>query len=132
MVVDGVNADEQLGAYLPVRAVVGCEVCDLYFLRSEVSDGLDRPLAHGLSSRSQLAACPIGEGLHPDGAQQLVRGPQVFTGVGPSLLPPQPLAVDEIGPSKLGAKLRTSEPVDGLQVEGPAASSLLSSAREWA
>src|SRR3712207_9530813 len=59
----------------------------------------------------------LGEGLDTHRAERLVGGPQLGAGVDAAPLPPQPLAVEQLGAGEFDADGGATESVEGLQVE---------------
>src|SRR3712207_9533175 len=59
----------------------------------------------------------LGEGRDPQRAERLVGGPQLGAGVDGAPLPPQPLAVEQLGAGEFDADGGATESVEGLQVE---------------
>src|SRR5690242_17985900 len=72
---DCAGGHEQLGADLGVGLAVAREPGDAGLLRSEGARILPRAFADGSSGGQEFAAGTLGEGLHADGVQHLVRGP---------------------------------------------------------
>jgi hypothetical protein len=64
------------------------------------------------ASGLQLAAGPLGERLHADRGEHLVRGAKLRLRVGLPVLAAQPLAVKQMRTGELGTKAGTAEPAD--------------------
>jgi hypothetical protein len=102
VVLDGVGTDEQPGADLRVGQTIVGQPRDLAFLGGQLLAGrggsLGGALAGGLPGRPQFAAGSFGEGLHADGRQQVMGGPELIAGVGAAVLAAQPFAVEQVRP----------------------------------
>ena len=72
--------------------------------------------AGGLAGGPQLAAGPLGERLHADLSEHLVRGAQLRPRLGPPALAAQPLTVQQVGAGELGPNAGAAEPADRLAV----------------
>jgi hypothetical protein len=70
-----------------------------------------------LARREQLDPRPLGEGLHPEVGEPLVREAQLYAGVRASALTPQPFAVQEVGTREIYCDTGPTEPVDRLEVQ---------------
>ena len=75
------RADEQLRADLLVRQAIGRQARDLLFLRRELTARRVAALPRRLARRDQSAARTLGERLHPDRFEDLVRRAQPLAGV---------------------------------------------------
>src|SRR6266536_4790664 len=95
MPLDGVRAQEQLGADLRISQPAAGESRNLLLLGSELDALLNRAFADSLASCLQFATGPLGKRFGSDAAEHLMGDPQLFSRVNASLLAPQPLAVDE-------------------------------------
>ena len=78
---------------------------------------LDRPLAHRLAGRQQLTAGALGERLHADRRELVVRGAQLRTRVDPAILAAQPLAVEQVRAGELGPQPGAAQPLDRLAIQ---------------
>ena len=103
MPLDRARAEEEPAADLGVREPVAGEPGDLPLLGRQLVARLGRPLADLLAGRRQLAPSALGEGFHADRDEQVVGRSQLLPGVDAAILPPQPLAVEQVRPSQLGA-----------------------------
>src|SRR4051794_35574665 len=90
---------------------------DLGLLGGQLVAGLDGAFADMLAGRQELALGPSGERLGPHAREHLERGAQLFAGVEPAALAPQPLAVEQVGAGELHADARACEPFDRLAIE---------------
>src|SRR5829696_422168 len=117
MPLDSPGAQEQSSTDLGVRGAFGRQTGDLGFLRSELLVRVDGALAHRLARGRELPAGPVRERLGAHGEERVVRGPEVLPGVDTPVLAPEPLAVEEVGASCLGADGAPVQPLDRLEVE---------------
>ena len=69
------------------------------------------------AGRLQFDACALGERLHPEVGEEVVRRPQLCAGVKASPVTSQPFAVEEVGASEIDCHPRSAESVDRLDVE---------------
>src|SRR3954447_26190683 len=111
------RAEEQARAYFRIRKALGSEPCDLQLLRSQVVARLSAALAHLLSGGEQLVARALGEQVHADAREQLVRGAQLRACVDAPVCAAQPFAVEQVRPRQLRTKPRPPQPLDRLRVE---------------
>src|SRR5581483_10631176 len=93
------------------------ESSDLVLLRREICAGLVRPFPDPLAGGHELTACTGGECLHPDRAEQVVRGPELLARLDASALAAQPLAEEQVRAGELGPERSSAEPADRLGVE---------------
>src|SRR4051812_8635756 len=116
VVLDRARADEQLGADLRVGVPLAGEIGDLRLLGREDVARLARPSAHRLAGRQQLAPGALGEGVGPEVAEHLVGGTEVLARVYPSVLAPEPFAVEQMGAGEFDSDPSALEPFDRLAV----------------
>ena len=102
MPLHGPWADEQPRADLRVRQPVAGESRDQLLLRRELVTSRVLSLADRPAGGQQLAAGALGERLHADGVESVVRGAQLFARVDAPALAAQPLAVEQLRPGELG------------------------------
>ena len=81
-------------------------------MRGELVARLRSALAGGLARGRQLPARSLGERLHSDRRELIVRGTQLRARVHPATLAAQPLAVDQLRTRELGTKLGATQPND--------------------
>src|SRR5258708_7488180 len=75
-------------------------------------------LADGLAGGQQLAAGPLGERLHADRGEHLVRCAQLRPRLGPAALAAQPLAVEQVRAGKLKTNAGAAQLADRLAIPG--------------
>src|SRR3954471_23890347 len=114
---DGVLADEQPRADLGVREALGGEPRDLGLLRGQIAAGLDGALAGALAGGEQLALGARGERLDPHRGEHLERRTQLFAGVEPAALAPEPFAVEQMAAGVLHTDARAPEALARLAME---------------
>jgi hypothetical protein len=83
-------------------------------LRGELAVGVDLAFADLLAGGEQFPARTLGEGVGADRGEQVVGGVQLVAGVEPPLLATEPLAVEQVGPGKLGPQRCAAQPLDRL------------------
>jgi hypothetical protein len=109
-----VRTEEKPGADFRVRQAFPNEPGDLCFLRGQLDHPGDVALADRFPGGLELAAGPVGEGLDAHRSQHLVRAAQLLAGLGASLLPAQPFAVQQMHASQLRPYAGAAQPVDRL------------------
>jgi hypothetical protein len=82
-----------------------------------VVEGLHSPFPRRFATRTQLNLRSIGKRLHSKVREHLVGNPQLIASVNPSTLPPQPLAVEQVGSGMVDRDARSCEPFDGFGIE---------------
>ena len=97
------RTEEQPRTDLRVRKPVAGQMGDLPLLRGQIIARLNRPLAHRLAGRPRLAAGALGERLHADRYELVVRGAELGPRVDPAMLASQPLAIEQVRAGELGA-----------------------------
>ncbi len=68
-----------------------------------------RVLPGAVARRQQLGSRPAGERRRAYGVEHVVRGAQLRPGVAAALLPPQPLAVEQVSAGEFGADRRAGQ-----------------------
>ena len=99
----GPRAEEQPRADLRVRQPVAGQPRDLPLLRGQLVARLGRPLADRLAGGLQLTAGALGERLHADRRELVVRRPELRARVHAAILPAQPFAVEQVSAGELRA-----------------------------
>src|SRR5262245_22392699 len=112
MPLDGARAEEQLCSDLVVGEAVAREPGDLALLRGQLVARLDRPLSHLLARHAKLVAGALGERLHSDRREALVRAAQLLARVDAPALAAQPFAVQQARTRELGTEPRAAEMLD--------------------
>ena len=79
----------------------------------ELIDGFGRARADGRARGQQLAAGPLGETLHSHGGEHVVGEGELPAGVGPAVLPAEPLPVEQVSAGELAAHPGPAEVRDG-------------------
>src|SRR6266446_6618392 len=115
---DRARAEEELRADLLICLRVRGEPRDLLLLRGEQAACLVAAFAHFLAGGEQLAAGALGECLGAEADEQLIRGAELFARVHPSVLTPQPFAVDQVRAGELRPERGAAEPSDRLEIQG--------------
>ena len=69
-----------------------------------------------LAGRFQLDACALGERLHPEVGEEVMRGPQLFSCVDAPALTSQPLTVEQVSASEIDGHPRPTESFDRLDI----------------
>jgi hypothetical protein len=115
---DGARAEEELGCDLHIRISVPSQQRDLPLLSGQVIAGLDRPLAHRLASRQELATHALGERFASHIAEHLVGDTELLASIHPAALPAQPFAVQKVGSGEMHHHAGAREPLDGFAIEG--------------
>src|SRR3954447_23501993 len=82
----GPRAQEELRADLRVRQPIGGEQRDLPLLRGQIVASLDGPPPYLLAGGLKLLAGALGERLHADRGEHLVRRAQLVARVEPAIL----------------------------------------------
>src|SRR5580693_8348099 len=113
---DRPRGQEQLGADLLVGQALPGQPRDLGLLRGELVARAGGALADRLPGGQQLAAGPLGERLHADRVEHLVRGAKLRPRVGPPALATQPLTVEQVRAGELRRKAGTAQPADRLAI----------------
>ena len=90
---------------------------DLRLLRRQLTKGVDGASAGMLAGRFQLDACALGERLHAEVGEEVVRRPQLPACIDASALTSQPLAVEEVSASEIDGHPRPTESFDRLDIE---------------
>jgi len=106
VVVDGARAQEQLCGDLAVGEAVRDKPGDLPFSRGEPGSGERVGLAGGLAGGRQLGLGAVGPRNRAQPLEQLQRRMQVGARVAAPALPPQPLAVQQVGAGPLQRRQR--------------------------
>ena len=117
MVFDGARADEELGGDLAVRVAIGRETRDLRLLRRELVERVGGPLSCMLARRLQFDPRALGEGVHPEVREELVRGSELVPRIDPAGSPAEPLPVDQMPAGQVEPKAGRLEPLDRLAVQ---------------
>jgi len=118
VVLDRARADEQPRADLRVRQALAGQPRDLRLLRGQLHGRLDRTLAGGLPRGLQLKPGPFGERPDTHRVQHLVGRAQVLPCLGAAALAAQPLPVQQVTASELGADPGPAEALDRLAIAG--------------
>src|SRR6476659_1593787 len=105
---DRARAQEELRADLRICMPIRGEPRDLLLLRGQLSACLVAPFAPLLARREQLAAGALGECDGTEAGEGLIRDAKLLARVYPSVLAPQPLAVDQVGAGELRPERRTA------------------------
>lgn len=105
---------KELCADLRVGKTVSREAGDLLLLRREPVAPFQGPWLDLFPCSEQFEACSLGEGVHPDGAEQVVCGPKLIAGVHPSSVVAEPFAVQQVGTTQLGPHPRPPQMLDRL------------------
>src|SRR5438309_11635174 len=84
VVFDGARADEEWGGDLAVRVAIGRETRDLRLLRRELVERVGGPLSCMLARRLQFDPRALGEGVHPEVHEELVRGSELVPRIDPA------------------------------------------------
>src|SRR5262249_5768828 len=100
-----------------VRVTLARELRDLRLLGSELVALLCAVTSHPLARRDQLAPGALGERLHADRDQHVVRRTQLLARIARPALAAQPLAVQQMRAGLSGCETAAAEPLDGLAVE---------------
>src|SRR3954453_11648723 len=116
MPLDGARADEELLPDLGIRTAISRESRDVDFLGRQFVKRVGSPLAHRFTSRCELMARPLGEGVDPHVDEHLMRGSKMCARVNPAILPPQPFAVQQVCARKFRTDLRSRQPIDPFAV----------------
>src|SRR5215210_9225028 len=117
MPLDGTRAEEEPRTDLRIGQALTGESSDLPLLRGEVIARLDRTLAHLLASHLQLSACALGESLHADRRELVVRSTELDPRVDPAVLAAQPLPVEQMSPGELRTQPGSAQPLDRLAMQ---------------
>src|ERR1700730_2050422 len=117
VVLDRARADEQQGGDLSVRVSLGHEARDLRLLWRQLSKGIDGAFASMLAGRFQFDACALGECLHTEVGEEVVRRPQLTACIKASALTSQPLAVEQVSASEIDGSPRSTESVECFEIK---------------
>ena len=90
---------------------------NLRLLRRQLTERVDGASARMLAGRFQLDACALGERLHPEVGEEVVRRPQLRARIEAPALTSQPLTVEEVGTSEIDGHPGSTESIDRLDVE---------------
>src|SRR6266853_1285463 len=113
---DRARAEEEMPADVLIGLPARGEPRDLLLLRGELAACLVTPFAHLLARRKQLAAGALGECVGAEADEQLIRGAELHARVHPSVLTPQPFAVDQVRAGELRPERRAAQPSDRLEI----------------
>jgi hypothetical protein len=117
VVFDRARAHEQLGGDLGVGQAIPSEPANLGLPGGELGGGLGGSFADPLAGGRQLARGAVGECLHSERREQLVSAAQLLARIEPTVPPPQPFAVQEVGAGERHAHATSAEPADRLAVK---------------
>src|SRR5262249_29153902 len=111
-------AEEEARADLRVGETLARQPRDLLLLRGQRLALVDAAGARLLAGRDQLDAGALGERLHADRAEQVVRRVECDPSIVEATLLTQPLAVEQLRAGELGAETRAREAIDSLLIVG--------------
>jgi hypothetical protein len=95
MPLDGGRAEKEPRTAFRVRQPIPGQLGNLPLLRGQIVACLRRPPTHPLARRQQLLTRTLGERVHPDRRELVVRAAELGARVDPATLAAQPLAVEQ-------------------------------------
>jgi transcriptional regulator with XRE-family HTH domain len=114
---DRTAAQVQLGADLGIGQSVAGQPGDLRLLRRELLYRVRRTLVDRRPGRQQLSPGAFGEGVGPHPSEHVVATAQVLPCVHSSILPTQPLPVEQVAAGQFGCGPAAAEPINGLAIQ---------------